>query len=116
MNTLLARIAVLLKAAPTYLTIAGVVVAVVVDEVGIRCIRSDGEVHEVGWAGLVSVAVETNDGGPFLAALGDVALDAVALAFGHDGSALGGRVQRIPDLVAGDGFGQRITHLGVATV
>lgn len=39
---------------------------VVVDEVGIRCIRPDGEVHEVGWAGRLSVAVETNDGGPFV--------------------------------------------------
>ena len=36
-----------------------------VDKDHIRCLRPDGTVHEVRWDELQSVAVETNDAGPF---------------------------------------------------
>ena len=55
-----------------------------------------------------------DEGGALGHAGGDVALDPVALALGHERAALGLGVERIADLVVGHGLGQGVAHLGVA--
>ena len=86
------------------------------DRRGVVDVAEDGGLNEPAPVEVLRPAAAGRQRGSFRHALGDVALDPVALALGDQGAHVGLGVERVADLHLGEDAGQRVDELVVAVL